>query len=305
MAASPDLPDKAVEAIDFRSLRTDWYAGSECMPKLLRRACEQSSNRRPVRLINFPRHWLPVFEWFGARWRGSCEPALHVPFISGNSEARLLKEIAAAKRAGQLRLLAELMASADPLIAEVLPRLDSRISAASEDEQPARIRLSNWHSYGRASIRRYEEDLNTFRPSKSAAIFLPCGRTRPYDQSPTHRKLYRTLEEAGVALREHDLIVVTSLGPVPKSLWTHPTVIRYDTGVRDLYRMVTLFRRMLRGHRYELAWDCLRLRPYNDLLSLLAREGLIGELRRPDLGRAKSLVTYRPSSPAPHPAWSR
>jgi hypothetical protein len=84
----------------------------------------------------------------------------------------------------------------------------------------------------------------------------------------------------------------SSLGPVPKHMWQHPTVLRYDTGVRDVYRMLVLFRRMLTRIRYNVAWDCMALGPYKDLIKLLQREGYVDEIREPYYLKRKTIQPY-------------
>jgi hypothetical protein len=94
-------------------------------------------------------------------------------------------------------------------------------------------------------------------------------------------------------LESHDVIVVTSIGPVPEKLWSHDVVMRYDTGIRDVYRILVLLRRMLRGVRYAVGWDCLAFRPYRDILSIACREGSIGRLARPEGLRGRNIPSYR------------
>src|SRR5688572_502327 len=94
------------------------------MPKLIRRAGLPQGSRKAVTLTGFPRHWLPIFELAGARWKGSSSPDLYVPFVSGLTQQELVKEIRSAQKAGQLRVLVESIAGCDPVIAEVLPRID-------------------------------------------------------------------------------------------------------------------------------------------------------------------------------------
>jgi hypothetical protein len=296
-----------VEIIDFQTLRSDWYHGIEYMVTALRRAAVTVASdavvgaRYPV-FKNFPRQWIPLFEWIGAHWEESSNPAHYIPFASSLNEAAVMGEVEQARRHGQLRLLVEALAGSDAVLAEALPRLDGRLgdAAPSTDVTPKirvpinvpPIRLTNWHSYSRREVRRFERDLGNFQQTSSDVIFLPCGRTRPYDRSRTHRKHRAALERAGVAIEQHDIIVITSLGPVPKEMWQHPTVLRYDTGVRDVYRMLVLFRRMLTGVRYKVAWDCMALGPYKDLIKLLQLEGYIGEIRDPFHVKRKTIQPY-------------
>jgi Domain of unknown function (DUF5591) len=296
-----------VEIIDFQALRSDWYHGIEYMVTSLRRAAvlvarEAAAGARYPVFKNFPRQWIPLFEWIGASWEGSSDPAHYIPFASSLNEAALVAEVEQARRRGQLRLLIEALAGSDAVLAEALPRLDGRLGDAApstdatskirESIDVSPIRLTNWHSYGRREVRRFEYDLGNFRQTSSDVIFLPCGRTRPYDRSPTHRNHRSALERAGVAIDQHDIIVITSLGPVPKEMWQHPTVLRYDTGVRDVYRMLVLFRRMLTGIRYNVAWDCMALGPYKDLIKLLQREGYVDEIREPSHVKRKTIQPY-------------
>lgn len=287
---APASPSGEPERIEFVSLRSDWYGG-DAMAKLVRRA--RPDGARPVLLANFPRQWLPLFSWAGARWEGSCEPPAYVPFVSDRSERELVAEIERARSKGQLRLLVELIAGADPLVAEILPRVDAFAGDGPDRSDDGRMLLSNWHAYGRSEIRGFEQELGSFRQSHPDVIFLPCGRARPYNLSPTHRRINGALREAGVDIARHDLIVITSLGPVPMAMWEHPVVLRYDTGVRDIYRMLVLFRRMLRQARYAVAWDCLRLRPYKDLIAILQNEGYVRDVRQFGVGRSKSVPAYR------------
>src|SRR5258705_7801077 len=140
-----------IEVIDFKTLRSDWYHGVEYMVTLLRRSAVSTAGgtsrkaRRPV-FKNFPRQWIPLFEWIGARWDGSSEPANYVPFASSVNEEFLVREVAQARRQGQLRLLVELLAGSDAVMAEALPRLDGRLGDAAPSTDMASIRLTNWHS---------------------------------------------------------------------------------------------------------------------------------------------------------------
>lgn len=285
---------KATRAIEFQALRTDWYYGVDYMVRLLRQACLET--RGQTTFLGFPRQWIAMFEWLGLSWSGSTPPSNYIPFISQLTERQVSAEVEAARASGQLRQLVEAVASADIVLGDALQRLDvaALIPRVEKATPSVKVPLTSWHSYSRPEVRSFEHALISWRPQKSKAIFLPCGRARPYDKSATHLRLIQKLKSWAVKPEEFDLIVITSLGPVPEPFWRHELVLRYDTGVRDIYRMLVLLRRLLAGKKqYTAALDCLGFRPYRDLLSIVSREGLIGEVKRPGPIRTRTIPSYR------------
>jgi hypothetical protein len=280
-----------MKIIDFNGLRTDWYSGGDFMARALQRQLRNGDTT----FVNFPLQWIPVFAWAGAAWRSPTRPTQYLPLFSHIEEQDLVREVERARHAGQLRSLAELAASSDIVLCETLQRIDAMGSAAAEPERAdgSPIVLTNWLSYTRAEFRSYEESLKKFRQGSRSAIFLSCGRSRPYQNSRTHHRLRALLKAQDIAMEDHDVIVMTSIGPVPSSLWQHPVVMRYDTGIRDVYRVLTLLRRLLHGTHYDTAWDCLSFRPYRDVLEIVAREGSIGKLLRPNNIRSRNIPAYR------------
>jgi hypothetical protein len=284
---------KTEQTIEFTSLRSDWYFGADYMARLVRQAAGAAVDR--IRFSGFPRQWIVLFEWLQIDWERSIAPTIYIPFVSKFDEKQLLAEVTAARKCGQLRLLVETVASADILFGDVLQRLDgTSLPSQIMEASTAAIPLTNWHSYTRPEVAAFEEVLVNWRPTKSKVIFLPCGRSRPYDKSPTHQRLMQKLGTWGINPEEFDLIVITSLAPVPQDLWSHETVCRYDTGVRDIYRLLTLLRRLLAKKKlYTEAIDCLGFRPYRDLLEIVHQEGLIGSLRRAGPIRGRTIPAYK------------
>jgi hypothetical protein len=283
-----------VRTIEFQQLRSDWYFGIDYVVRLLKRECGLGA--RSAIFSGFPRQWIVMFEWLDLKWRSSVPPTCYIPFISNLSEKALLSEVSSARQQGQLRQLVETVANSDVVFGDALQRLDitglpDSVKGLSVD---ATIPLTSWYSYSRPEVSDYEQALSDWRPQKPSAIFLPCGRARPYDKSATHRRLLNKLEFWGIDSRGFDVIVITSLGPVPEALWQHTAVLRYDTGVRDIYRMLVLLRRMLAHRdRYEEGIDCLGFRPYRDLLAIVTQEALIGSIRRPGPIRGRTIPAYK------------
>jgi hypothetical protein len=280
--------------IEFRQLRSDWYFGVDYVVRLLNGECARGTDG--ATFSGFPRQWIVMFEWLGLRWCGSAPTTSYIPFVSNLSEEALVEEVAAARSQGQLRQLVETVANSDVVFGDALQRLDITGLPASIRNSSASdtIPLTSWYSYGRPEVSEFEQALSTWRPQKSRVIFLPCGRARPYDKSATHRRLLQKLRSWGIESQEFDVVVITSLGPVPEPLWGHPAVLRYDTGVRDIYRMLVLLRRLLsQGPRYDEGIDCLGFRPYRDLLAIVAKEGLLGSIRRPAAIRGRTIPVYK------------
>ena len=286
--------------IEFQQLRSDWYFGVDYVVRLLKRECALGVGG--AIFSGFPRQWIIMFEWLGLRWQSSTPTTSYVPFISNLSEEGVLVEVAAARKEGQLRQLVETVANSDIVFGDALQRMDitslpgTTCNASDNDTIP----LTSWYSYGRPEVGEFEQALGAWHPQKSRALFLPCGRARPYGKSATHRRLLQKLSSFGIESQEFDIVVITSLGPVPAPLWEHPAVLRYDTGVRDIYRMLVLLRRLLaHGPRYDEGIDCLGFRPYRDLLRIVANEGLIGSIRRPIPIRGRTIPAYKFPATAP------
>jgi predicted RNA-binding protein len=150
--------------------------------------------------------------------------------------------------------------------------------------------LTSWHAYSRPSVLNLEKDILKIRARGEGAIMLPCSFKRPYGESPTHRRIYSQLKQCGYAVENSHRIVVTSLGVIPQEVWSSPAVMQYDAGVPDIYRLLRLLRDFFTKRHYKYVIDCLEFPPYSDLLRIVQREGLIGDLRR--LDRPKRRAFY-------------
>ncbi len=251
---------------------------------------------RSVTFTAFPRQWIPVFEWLGADWKRSSEPANFVPFFSDLDEAAILAQVRAAKAAGQLRLLAEIAASADVVLCETMQRIDGLLDRPESPDRPTT--LTTWHGYNRRSLRELDKEIAAFKSRSSGVVFIPCAKSRPYSRAPSFKRLMKRLEADGICMDGYEKIVLTSIGPVPESLWGHEVVLAYDTGIRDLYRLLTQLRALLRNNSFSSAIDVLPLAQYGDLLDILHLEGALPPLSRPSWLRRRNIPIYRPIRPA-------
>jgi hypothetical protein len=274
------------EIFEFSSLRQDWYSANHEMPRLVRRSME---GRPPQAFSGFPRHWIPVFEWFGVAWSKSIDPLTHIPFFSDLSEESIVAIVNQAKQEKKLRILVESATMYDPILSDFLYILDNTATSLSaamrSDSQEItnsstgrRLILNGWQSYGRPSVLALENAFTAITPKAEVAAVLPCALRRPYDRSRTHKRIYRLLVETGYELNKLHRIVVTSLGVLPEELWQMPQVLAYDAGVPDIYRILRLARKYFGYFRYAQVLDCLQFEPYSDVLRIVQKEGLIGEI---------------------------
>jgi hypothetical protein len=278
--------------VEFRSLRGDWYANGNFMARALQR---QLRAKVPLATFTgFPRHWLPLFEWTQAPWRDSIDPPVHVPLVSGRTENQIVADISRARKAGQLRLLVEVVASAEIVLCETLQRIDGRLSIPeSNNQNNNEVRLTTWHSYNRAEVRDFDSAITDFRQTKPGILFIPCAKARPYQNSQAHRRLMRVAHDAGLDVGRMDIVVITSIGPIPEPYWELEFVQRYDTGVRDIYRLLLQTRSLLKNTNYVEAWDLMSFAPYSDMLRLLHRDGYLPELKRLPTIRRRNIPLYR------------
>jgi hypothetical protein len=259
-------------AVSFHQLRDDWYRGADLMARLI----DQSSQGTP-QLIGFPAQWVPLFEQFGATWSDPIAPPQYVPVISDLSIHSLRQLISSARRQGRLRVLVEGLAALDPLVADVLHKLDRRVNVAVPlIEYP--IPFTGWQSYGRPEVLDFDQRvLRLAAASASTAALLPCARRRPYYESKTHKRFTGALREMNTG--SVDEIVISSLGVIPSSFWSDPVVLAYDSGVPDVYRVLRIMRAFFFRARYETVIDCLEFEPYRDCIKIIHSEGLIRCIR--------------------------
>lgn len=268
--------------VAFAELRDDWYRGADLMARLI-----DQSRRGAPQLIGFPAQWVPLFDHFGANWSDPIAPPQYVPVVSDLSLGDLITMVDGARRQGRLRQLVEGIAAFDPLVADVLHRLDRR-PGINGTVASGSIPLTGWQSYGRPEVLEFSRRIEGGAAQHaSTAILLPCARRRPYRISKTHKRLRDGL--ATMQAQAVDEIVISSLGVIPSSYWDDPVVLAYDSGVPDIYRVLRLMRGYFCRLRYEQVVDCLEFEPYRDCLRIIHAEGLIGEIQPGPKRRVKIL----------------
>lgn len=161
------------------------------------------------------------------------EAALHNQWAA-EAEARRVRD---AIVAGTLRELVEARAQAAPEGVATLRRLDEEHGALLAQGTPV-LRTRGMPVLGRASlsrpeVRRWVERLGShYTPPGEAKtlVVLPCSATKPYENSPTHRRIRPFLHRNGKG-RVHIVTLTSPLGAVPEELeWAYPAA-HYDIPV--------------------------------------------------------------------------
>jgi archaeosine synthase alpha-subunit len=151
---------------------------------------------------------------------------------------RAHREARTALRAGRLRELAETRSSAEPAAAEQLRYADARLGGLLEERAPVTGGPLRTYvlaeSHRRPEMVRFRERLVArYRPppSKGVLLVVPCSKTKPYRQSPSHRRIARALEDLRGLERVHLVSVSSPIGIVPRELEDLPPARQYDIPV--------------------------------------------------------------------------
>lgn len=275
--------------IYFNKIRNDWYNSNSVLPGLFK----QNLKGRKNTFVAFPKHWIPIFEWYKIPWKGSSEPINHIPFFSDLNLQKILEIVEAAKKNGRLRVLVESVSMFDPVIVDFLHNMDHSSKYHShlkedllelENSNDHNLILTGWQGYGRPIIKSLEEKILTRHRKSNKCIVVPCSVQRPYNSSKKHKKIKKKLlEEHSINSQDYDLIVFTSIGVIPEALWEEPAVLNYDARVPDVYRILNLARKFFDLNRYSEVIDCSNFRPYNDILNILSLEAIIPKPHKIDL----------------------
>ncbi|RYH17730.1 MAG: hypothetical protein EON54_27740, partial [Alcaligenaceae bacterium] len=200
------LQGQLTAVIRFDSLRDDWVKGADVLVRLIARSAISE-----VVLHGFPRQWLPMFIHFGVKFIDPSAPRSYIPIASDLSADELLALSFAARSRDALREMVEAFASLDPLVADVLHRLDRRMEPHQYGSD-LRLKLTGWQSYGPPEVLALNRLIGSVaKANHDTAVLLPCARKRPYHASKTHRRIWGKLESCGIGRARVDAIVVSSI----------------------------------------------------------------------------------------------
>lgn len=161
--------------------------------------------------------------------------------LDGHTEyvfAMEMAKVRVAARAGRLRELVEARLTAEPALAEMLRYADRALAPLIEGRTPVVSRARR--AYVLAESRRSPE-ITRFRsrvleryrppPSKRVLLLVPCSRTKPYRNSPSHRRFARAWEAWPHVGLVHVVSVSSPLGLVPRELEDMYPARHYDIPV--------------------------------------------------------------------------
>lgn len=161
-------------------------------------------------------------------------PERHVRWVFERESAL----VTAALRGHRLRELVEARLTAEPTLAELLRYADRHLAGLLDDRAP--VVAAGKRSYvlresqRRPEIARYLRRLEErYRPppSKEVLLVLPCSKTKPYRNSPSHRRYWKALEGLPSLERVHVVSVTSPLGVVPRELEDVYPTRHYDIPV--------------------------------------------------------------------------
>ncbi len=149
-----------------------------------------------------------------------------------------LARVRAAVRTGRLRELVEGRMTAEPLLAELLRYSDEHLGDLLEERAPVTAsRTSNYvlrDAFRRPEAARFRRRLlerYAPPPSKQVLLLVPCSKTKPYRNSPSHRRIHQALRELPNLARLHTVSITSPLGVVPRELEDTPPANAYDIPV--------------------------------------------------------------------------
>lgn len=181
-----------------------------------------------------------------------------------------------------IRTWIEKVVSTHPPLTNTLFTLDyKKITPKSENTN---ISLTHINSYSRPEILEFDEKIyNSYKPNSNHLVICPCTQGKPYHKrKPKINSSFTKISGNGKHLlhsyindESYDKIVLTSLGLIPKENWLDDVVMKYDTGTRDLWKLLCLCKRFFLKYKYEKYIVLVKFKPYRDIIRNLIDMGVI------------------------------
>lgn len=163
----------------------------------------------------------------------------------------------------KLRLLTETSASLTPLISDTLYQLDNKIDKIDELEEGKikSVEITNWQSYGRSYITDLDKQIKEFKNQKKICLLLPCVGKRPYNHEKLNIENYDN--------ENYHKVVLSSIGIIPEEFWNSEVVMKYNTGVPDIWRVFKLAKYYFEKNKYDKIICYLDYAPYIEIVEIL------------------------------------
>lgn len=173
--------------------------------------------------------------------------------------------------------------SNNPALINTLWTLDHK-GVTPKPSKIENIPLTNITSYSRPELLAFDEKVyKNFEPVASKIVILPCTQSKPY-----HKRKYKVdsnftkisgggkmLLQSYINDEDYDNIVLTSAGLIPQEFWEDEIVMNYDTGVRDMWKLLCLTKRFFEKNEYDKYVVIVKFKPYRDILRNLVDMGVI------------------------------
>jgi len=185
-----------------------------------------------------------------------------------------------------LRILIESLISCSSQLVNSLWMLDNKGKTPNWDLKEDEIILSNINSYSRPDLLELDNKIyNEFTPENKKVVILPCSSSRPYHKrkfkigsnTNTSGKNKFIIQDYIDNKSDYDKLVLTSAGIVPQEYWKHPIIMTYNTGTRDLWKLLILCKNFFTKNKYDKYEIVVGLKPYRDIIRLLICMNVIDE----------------------------
>lgn len=171
-----------------------------------------------------------------------------------------------------------------PHLVNTLWMLDHKGLTPKPSKIDSKIPLTHNVSYSRPEILDFDRKVyKEFKPQNKSLAIVPCTQGKPY-----HKRKYKVdstftkISGKGKDVLQqylndetYDKIVLTSLGLIPREYWLYPVVLNYDTGTRDMWKLLCLCKRFFEKNQYEKYVVLVKFKPYRDIIRLLMDMGVI------------------------------
>lgn len=222
-----------------------------------------------VLIRNIKNTWVPLFFYIGFRNFEKDSILRTDTFVD---ELDIVSYCWKCYQNQKLRDFLEVEVALDPLMADVLYRLDHMDKVKDKDKldlfpptnkKSKAYGLTTWQSYGRKFIVDFDNHIRQLNcGSNKICIVLPCSATRPYK--------FEGVEED---LEDPNFypMVVSSIGIVPKENWADNFIMKYNAGVPDIWRIFKLCKTFFTNNKFSKVIVYLDYSPYIEILEVLQK----------------------------------
>ena len=210
------------------------------------------------------------------------------------------------KEEGDKRIWIEKKIQNYPHLVNTLWMFDyKKISPTPDKINP--IPLSNNLSYSRPEVLEFDTKVyKEYKPKVNKCVILPCSTSKPYHKRK-YKKPLKFTKIAGsgkyklqqmIENPDYENIVLTSLGIIPEQFWEDEVVLNYDTGARDLWKLLCITKQFFLKNSFEEYQVYVKFKPYRDIIRNIVDMGVIDKNKIKFIGEddspSKPRIIYYP-----------